>query len=361
MPEPTITEGDRVVVTGASGFIGSAVVRALLARKARVVALVEPGGDVRNLQDLDVDLIEVDVRDRDALVKACDAARFIFHLAAMYRFWAPQPKDFYDVNVGGVLNIVEAARGGCERIVYTSTVGVLGLDGASHGEAADETCYADIAHLFGLYKRTKYVAEHEALRAAAQGAPISLVLPTFPIGPGDVRPTPTGQLVLDFLNGKIPAFVDTTLNVVHVDDLARGHLLALERGAIGRSYIVGGENMGMGPFLAGLAAVTGLPAPHFQVPRVLALGVGALSQLVEGRILKREPFAALEAARMSTTNMMFTDARARSELGYASRPATEAMADAARWFAENGYVTPKRLGLMMIDADRHLGGASPNT
>ena len=345
-----ITEGDRIVVTGASGFIGSAVVRALLARKARVVALTEPAGDVRNLEGHDVELIEVDVRDGDALTKVCDGARFIFHLAAMYRFWAPRPKDFYDVNVGGALNLVEAARRShCERIVYTSTVGVLGLEGAAHGEAADETCYADIAHLFGLYKRTKYVAEHEVLRAAAQGAPISLVLPTFPIGPGDVRPTPTGKLVVDFLNGKIPAFVDTTLNVVHVDDLANGHLLALERGAIGRSYIVGGENMEMGPFLAGLAAVTGLPTPRLQVPRTLALGVGALSQLFEGRILKREPFAALEAARMSTTNMMFTDARARHELGYSSRPASEAMVDAARWFTENGYVNPKRLRLMQLD------------
>jgi dihydroflavonol-4-reductase len=226
---------------------------------------------------------------------------------------------------------------------------VLGLDGAARGEAADETCYADVAHLFGLYKRTKYVAEHEVLRAAAQGAPISLVLPTFPIGPGDRRPTPTGKLVLDFLNGKIPAFVDTTLNVVHVDDLANGHLLALERGAVGRSYIVGGENMGMGPFLEGLAAVTGLPAPRLRVPKALALGVGALSQLVEGRILKREPFAALEAARMSTTNMMFTDARARQELGYSSRPASEAMADAARWFSDNGYVKPKRRRLMHLE------------
>ncbi len=349
--DPDIAEDDRVVVTGASGFIGSAVVRALLARQAQVVALTEPAGDVRNLDGLDVELIEVDVRDGDALIKACDGARFVFHLAAMYRFWVPQPKDFYDVNVGGVLNVVEAARHArCERIVYTSTVGVLGLDGAARGEAADETCYADVAHLFGLYKRTKYVAEHEVLRAAAQGAPISLVLPTFPIGPGDVRPTPTGKLVLDFLNGKIPAFVDTTLNVVHVDDLANGHLLALERGAIGRSYIVGGENMGMGTFLAGLAAVTGLPAPGVQVPRALALGVGALSQLVEGRILKREPFAALEAARMSTTNMMFTDARARQELGYLSRPASEAMADAARWFTENGYVNPKRRHLIQFDS-----------
>jgi len=345
--QPTIAEGDRVVVTGAAGFIGSAVVRALLGRHAKVVALNEPGGDVANLQDLDVDVIEVDVRNSDMVTKACDGARFIFHLAAIYRFWAPRPQDFYDVNVGGALNVIEAARrGGCERIVYTSTVGVLGLDGAARGEAADETSYADVAHLFGLYKRTKYVAEHEVLRATAQGAPVSLVLPTFPIGPGDVRPTPTGKLVLDYLNGKIPAFVDTTLNVVHVDDLAAGHLLALEQGAIGRSYIIGGENMGMGALLAGLAAVTGLPAPKLQVPRSLALGVGALSQLVEGRLLKREPFAALEAARMSTTNMMFNDGRARAELGYSSRPAIEAMADAAQWFAKNGYVVPKRLALM---------------
>jgi dihydroflavonol-4-reductase len=245
--------------------------------------------------------------------------------------------------VGGVLNVLEAARQGvCERVVYTSTVGVIGLEGAAHGQAADETCYADVAHLFGLYKRTKYVAEHEVLRAAAQGVPVTLVLPTFPLGPGDTRPTPTGKLVTEFLNGRVPAFVDTTLNVVHVDDLATGHLLALERGAVGRSYIIGGENMGMGSFLAGLAQCTNLPAPKIQVPRAVALGVGALSQLVEGRLLRREPSVALEAARMSTTNMMFDDTRARRELGHSPRPASEALADSARWFVENSYVNAKR-------------------
>jgi dihydroflavonol-4-reductase len=344
-----IEPGDRVVVTGAAGFIGSAVVRALLGLDAEVVALIEPGGSVQNLQGLDVDRVEVDIRDRESLTKPLDGARFVFHLAAMYSFWAPNPRDFYDVNVGGALNVLDAARSAdCERVVYTSTVGVLGLEGAAAGEPADETCYADIAHLFGLYKRTKYVAEHEVLRAAAQGAPVSLVLPTFPIGPRDIRPTPTGKLVLDFLNGKIPAFVDTTLNVVHVNDLAAGHLLALERGSIGRSYIIGGENMSMGGFLAGLAGVTGLPAPKIQVPKGLALGAGAVSQLVEGRLLKREPFASLEAARMSTTNMMFTDARARKELGYSSRPAVEAMTDASRWFCDNGYVSKKRLNRIRL-------------
>ncbi len=347
----SLAKGDRVVVTGAAGFIGSAMVRALVGRGADVVALVEPGGDERNLESIDVERLPVDVRDAKAVMAACADARFIFHLAALYRFWAKRPADFYDVNVGGALNVLEAARRGvCERVIYTSTVGVIGLEGAANGQAADETCYADVAHLFGLYKRTKYVAEHEVLRAAAQGAPVTLVLPTFPLGPGDTRPTPTGKLVLEFLNGRVPAFVDTTLNVVHVDDLATGHLLALEHGAIGRSYIIGGENLGMGAFLAALAHCTNLPAPTRQVPRSVALGVGALSQLIEGRLLRREPSVALEAARMSTTNMMFNDQRARGELGHSPRPASEAFVDSARWFVENGYVSPKRVARITFPA-----------
>jgi dihydroflavonol-4-reductase len=349
----SLSPGDRVVVSGAAGFIGSAVVRALLERGAHVVALVEPGGDERNLDGLHVERISLDVRDADAVLASCRDARFIFHLAALYRFWARRPRDFYDVNVGGVLNVLEAARRGtCERVIYTSTVGVIGLDGAAHGQAADETCYADIAHLFGLYKRTKYVAEHEVLRAAAQGVPVSLVLPTFPLGPGDTRPTPTGKLVTEFLNGRVPAFVDTTLNVVHVDDLATGHLLALEHGAVGRSYIIGGENLTMRAFLAGLAHCTNLPAPKIQVPRAVALGVGALSQLVEGRLLRREPSVSLEAARMSTTNMMFDDTRARVELGHAPRPAADALVDSARWFVEHGYVNAKRTSRIRFASTR---------
>jgi dihydroflavonol-4-reductase len=341
----SLKSGDRVAVTGAAGFIGSAITRALLARGASVVALVPPDGDERNLDDIggDVERRAVDVRDAEGVRAAAKGCRFLFHTAAIYGFWAPNPDVFYDVNVGGTRNVLDAvAHAGCERMVYTSTVGTIGLDRTRRGEPADEDCFADIAHLFGLYKRSKYVAEHEVLRAAGQGAPVTLVLPTFPLGPCDRRPTPTGKLVVDFLNGKIPGYVDTSLNVAHVDDLAAAHLLALERGATGRSYIAGGQNLAMGDFLATLAAVTGLPAPTRQFPRALALAAGIASDYVEGRLLRREPFVSIEAARMSTTNMIFDDSRARRELGYTSRPATDAMADSARWFVDHGYVSPAR-------------------
>jgi dihydroflavonol-4-reductase len=342
-----ISAGDRVVITGAAGFIGSAVTRAVLARGGHVVALVEPGGDERNLDalgtDADVERRTVDLRDAAEVRDACVDARFVFHLAAIYAFWARDAKLFSDVNVGGTLNVIEAVRGAaCERMVYTSTVGVLGVAGAARGRPSDETSYADIAHLFGSYKRTKYVAEHEVLRAAAQGLPASIVLPTFPLGPGDRRPTPTGKLIVDFLNGRMPAFVDTAMNVVHVDDLAAGHVAALQHGENGRSYILGGENRSMQSILGVLAQCTGLRAPTRQVPKAVALAAGIASQFVEGRLLRREPNVSIEAARMSTTHMIFDDRRARAEIGYTSRPAEDAIEDSARWFVDNGYVAVKR-------------------
>jgi dihydroflavonol-4-reductase len=332
-----------VVITGATGFIGSAVARAVLARDAEVVALVAPGVDDRNLDGLDAKRVVADIRDADAVRAVCAGARFVFHLAAIYRFWAPDPRIFYDVNVGGTLNVLDAVRAaGCERLVYTSTVGVLGLDRTRRGQPADETCYADIAHLFGYYKRSKYVAEHEVLRAAAQGLDVCLALPTFPLGPRDVDPTPTGKVVLDFLNGKMPGFVETAMNVTHVDDLAAGHLAALERGRAGRSYILGGENLSMRSILRMLAACTGLPVPRMAVPRGLALAAGMASDLIEGRVLRRPPHVPLEAARMSSTRMIFSDQRARTEIGYTSRPARQAIEESARWFADHGYVSDDR-------------------
>jgi len=339
--------GDRVAVTGASGFIGSAVTRALLERRARVVALVEPGADVANLDGLDVEQLTVDVRDGEGVHRALRGCRAVLHVAALYRFWARDPRLFYEVNVEGTRNVLEAARAGTvEAMVYTSTVGTLGLDAVRRGGAADERDYPDVRHLFGSYKRSKYVAEHEVLRAAAAGLPVRIVLPTFPLGPRDRVPTPTGRLVLDFLNGRVPGYVDTTLNVAHVDDVGAGHVLALERGEAGRSYILGGENYSLERLLGELARLSGLPPARLKVPRALSLGVAAVSEVVEGRVLRRHPSIPLEAARMSTTHMAFDDARARTELGYAPRPAARAIEDSARWFTEHGYVTPRRRSRM---------------
>lgn len=338
-----IAAGDRVAVTGAAGFIGSAVVRQLLDRGASVVAVVEPSGDCANLEGLDLEVRWADVREAPSVRRAIDGCRFVFHCAAVYGFWAPRPQVFYDVNVDGTRNVLAAAAAcGCERVVYTSTVGTLGLSGAARGVPATEDCAADVGHLYGHYKRSKYVAEHEALRAAAEGLPVVLVLPTFPLGPRDRRPTPTGKVVLDYLNGRIPGYVDTAMNVVHVDDLARGHLLALERGRPGRSYILGAENLTMCALLEALAEVTGLPAVARRFPGALALAAGALSETLEGRLLRRPPSVPLEAARMSATTMIFDDTRARAELGYATRPAAAAVESSARWFLEHGYVSEAR-------------------
>ena len=339
-----IEPGDRIVITGASGFIGSAVTRAVLARGASVLALTEPGARDANLRGLDVEQAVVDIRDGSAVRAAFEGARYVFHLAAVYRFWARDPRVFHEVNVGGTVNVLEAVRAaGAERLVYTSTVGVLGLHGTRDGRPADESSHADVAHLFGHYKRTKFAAEHEVLRAAGEGLNVTLALPTFPLGPGDVVPTPTGKLVLDFLNGRMPGFVDTALNVCHVDDLALGHVAALEHGGRGRSYILGGENMTMRQILQALADCAGLPMPRFEVPRGLVVAAGVASDLVENKLLRREPHVPLEGARMATTRMIFNDDRARAEIGHKSRPARLAIEDSARWFTDNGYVSPERL------------------
>lgn len=330
-------------MTGANGFIGSAVTRTLVAAGHRVAAMVEPNADTRNLEGLGVERRTCDLRDATGVGRALAGCRTVFHVAALYRFWARNPRDFYEVNVGGTRNVLDAAAAaGIERLVFTSTVGTLGVGDRDPGEGADERSYPDLRHLFGSYKRSKYVAEHEVLRAAAEGLPVSIVLPTFPLGPGDRAPTPTGRLVLDFLNGRIPAYVDTVLNVVHVDDVARGHVLAMQRGSAGRSYILGGENLTLERLLSELAELTGLRRPAWRVPRPLTLSAAWLSDTVEGRLLRRHPAIPLEAARMSTTRMAFDDSRARTELGYSPRPAVEALAASVRWFVESGRVSDRR-------------------
>jgi dihydroflavonol-4-reductase len=344
-----LKSGARAAVTGATGFIGSAIVRALLARGLDVIALCEPGADAANLNGLEVERREADVRDAARVAAAIEGSTVVFHTAARYRFWAPNPRDFYAINVEGTRHVLEAARAHrCELIVYTSTVGVLGLDDVATSGPATETSFARVDHLFGAYKQTKYVAEHEVLRECAQGLPVVLVLPTTPLGPGDRAPTPTGRIVVDSLNGKMPGWYDTTLNVVDVDDVANGHLLAAEHGAIGRSYIVGGENLSLRALLEEIAAVSGLAPPRFEVPRPVALLAALVSEIVEGRLLGRPPHVPLEGARMATTRMAFDDARARAELGYTSRPARAAVERSVRYFIEEGFVRPERRAMLRL-------------
>ena len=340
-------KGDRVVVTGAAGFIGSAVVRALLARDVDVVAFLEPGASTSNLDGLDVERFEVDITNEAQLFGAFDGTKYCFHLAAKFGFWPKDASSFYAVNVRGSQNVVRAATDAdVKRIVFTSTVATLGLWETKQGRPSTEDDVADVSHLYGNYKQTKYVAEHEVLRLAAQGAPVVLVLPTMPHGPYDHRPTPSGKVVLDYLNGRMPGYVDTAMNVAHVDDLAAGHLLALERGRQGRSYICGGENITMAELLRTLSNVTGLPAADRRFPSIFPQVAGYLSSFIEGDLLGREPRVSLEAAQMASTTMTFDDARSRSEIGYVSRPASHALFDSAQWFVDNGYVSDERVAMI---------------
>jgi len=341
MPGGT-SESNTVLVTGASGFIGSSVARALIAQGYRVRALVEPGRSDDNLSGLPVERVVGDIRDHGVLDEAIDDISTVFHLAAVYRFWAADPDLFYEVNVGGTMNVIRAVeRAKCRRLVYTSTVGTIGV--AEHGRPASEDSLVRFDHLFGHYKRSKYLAEHEVLRAGARGLPVVLVHPTFPVGEGDSAPTPTGRTIVEFLNGRIPAYVDTALNVVHVDDVARGHVLAAQLGDLGRSYVLGGENMSLRTMLATLADICGLRAPRVRLTPAMVLPIVRSAEWFDAKVLHREPTLPSEPVRMATTRMEYDDSRARTELGYTSIPAREALQRAARWYVEHGFVKPTRV------------------
>ena len=327
-------DDDVVAITGAAGFIGSHIVDAARRRGCQVRALVEPGLPTTALEGIDAEVVPVDVRDREAVAAALDGATLVVHAAAVYRFWAPDPSVFYDVNVGGTINVIDAAAANGVRVVYTSTVGTIGI--RPDHQPAQETDLPRIEQLYGHYKRSKYAGEHEALRRAAQGADVVLVQPTFPVGDRDHGPTPTGQTIVRFLTGGLPMYVDTVLNVVDVDDVAEGHLLAAEKGRSGRSYILGGENLTFHEMLEALSDHTGLKAPKRQAPAWTTLAAARASDFVESKLLHREPHVPLEGARMATSPMIFDDSRARQELGYTSKPAYGALARAADWFQANG-------------------------
>ena len=326
-----------VLLTGATGFVGSAVARKLLARGHRLRALVRAGGDRRNIEGLELELVEGDLLAPETFPAALEGCSALFHVAADYRLWAPDPTSLYAANLDGSRALIEAAlAAGVERIVYTSSVAVLGIMG--DGTAANEDTPASESAMIGHYKRSKFLAEQAVRRLIEErAAPVVIVNPAAPVGPRDIKPTPTGRMIVEAAAGRMPAYVDTGLNVVHVDDVAEGHLLAFERGVIGERYILGGEDMTLAEILGFIAKITGRRAPRIRLSHTLLLPLAHAAE-AWARLTGHEPFVTVDGLNMARKHMYFTSAKARAALGYNPRPATEALADAVSWFRENGYL-----------------------
>jgi dihydroflavonol-4-reductase len=320
------------LVTGASGFVGWHVARLLSSRGHRVRALVRPASQLR---ELDVERVTGDLRDADSLARAVEGCGLVFHVAADYRLWAKDPGELYRSNVDGTRNLLEAARhAGVERVVYTSTVGCIGVP---HGCEGDETQPVTLQDMSGAYKRSKFLAEKAALEFAASGLPVIAVNPTAPIGDHDFKPTPTGKIILDFLKGAMPAFIDTGLNLVDVKDVAEGNLLACERGRPGERYILGCENVTLAQILQRLAQITGRAAPTVKLPYFVAYAAGVAST-GWARVTGKPPMAPLDAVRMAKKKMWVSIDKAKRELGFAPGSVDAALARAVEWFQANGYV-----------------------
>jgi dihydroflavonol-4-reductase len=328
---------DLVLVTGASGFVGSAVARKLAGRGYRVRVLMRSTSPSTNLADFPHEIAEGDMRDAVSMTRAAEGARFLFHVAADYRLWARDPEDIVRNNLEGTRATMQAAlAAGVERVVYTSSVATLKpLD----GRPADETSRHDEKTAIGAYKRSKVVAERlvESMVRDA-GLRAVLVNPSTPIGPRDVKPTPTGRIIVEAATGRMPAFLDTGLNLVHVDDVAEGHILALDRGKIGESYVLGGEDVSLKNMLADIAQITGRRAPGIELP---AAPLYPLAYIAEAfaTVTGKEPFLTADALKMARYHMFFSSAKAMRELGYTARPYREGLADAIAWFSQAGYLS----------------------
>ncbi|HEY2753241.1 hopanoid-associated sugar epimerase [Phenylobacterium sp.] len=334
----TLLRGASVLVTGASGFVGSAVAHALQAHGAKLRVLVRRESPRANLEGLDAEVLTGDMRDASAMAEAVLGVRYLFHVAADYRLWARDPEEIVRNNLGGTRAVMEAALGaGVERVVYTSSVATLGLP--PDGRPGDESLSLSAADAPGAYKRSKVVAEAMVLQMVRErGLPAVVVNPSTPLGPRDVRPTPTGRILVEAATGKIPAFVDTGLNLVHVDDVAAGHLLALARGRVGERYVLGGQDVSLRDLLALIAALAGRRPPAVKLP------IGPLRPLADlaeqiGRLTGREPFLTRDALKMAEHHMYFSSAKAERALGYHARPYRDAVRDALAWFQAAGYLS----------------------
>jgi len=341
-------------VTGATGFLGSHVARVLAEQGAQLRLLVRLTSDLRNLDDLqNADRVVGDLRDAASISKALSGCDVVFHVAADYRLWVRDPDEMYRSNVGGTRSLLEAARKqGVRRVVYTSSVATMGFtsnyaaaETLTGGGArphtstvADEESPVSLADMIGHYKRSKFMAEQVAVEAARSGVDVVIVNPTTPVGERDIKPTPTGRIVLDFLKRKFPAYVETGLNLVDATECARGHVQALEKGRTGERYILGGENLTLKQILDRLAAITGLPSPTVKLPYIFALATGVVDEMVTGRLLGREPRATIDAVRMGRKMMFVSSAKAERELGWQTVPVDGALRRSVDWFRGNGYV-----------------------
>ncbi len=332
----------KTLVTGATGFVGSAVARRLIAAGHTVRALVRPKSDLRNLTGLGLETFVGDLRDRPSLDRALAGCNLLFHVAADYRLWIPHPPDIYESNVNGTRNIMLAAlQAQVERIVYTSSVAVMGLK--ADGCPADENTPVSLEDMIGHYKRSKFLAEAEVRRMVEkEGLRAIIVNPSTPVGPRDIKPTPTGRIIIDAASGRMPAYVDTGLNVVHVDDVADGHLLALKRGKIGERYILGGTNMTLKEILTETSALTGRRPPRIRLPHSVVFPIACLSEgwarTVGGM---KEPRVTLVGVKLAKKRMFFSIEKARRDLGFNPRPVQVALRDAVDWFRQYGYIWPK--------------------
>jgi dihydroflavonol-4-reductase len=323
------------LVTGASGFLGSHVTRQLVAKGSRVRVLARPTSRLEAISDLDVQCVTGELREPSSLDPALEGVHRVFHVAADYRLWASNPREIYQSNVDGTRNLLAASRRArVERFVYTSTVGTIAVPGPS--SLPNEETVARLNQMIGHYKRSKFLAEREAMRAAREGLPVVIVNPTTPVGPGDWKPTPTGRMIVDFLNGRTPAYVDSGLNIVAVEDVAEGHWLAAERGRTGERYLLGGENMTLQEIFGILAHASGRRAPKWKMPHAFALAAGYADALIS-KIAAREPRIPLEGVRMARHKMFVDCSKAIRELGFCAGPADAALERAAQWYIDHGY------------------------
>jgi dihydroflavonol-4-reductase len=335
------------LVTGAAGFLGSHVTRQLVARGDTVRVLMRPSSNNRAISDLSLEYVTGDLRDAASLERAMSGMKRVFHVAADYRLWAKHPQEIYDSNVAGTKNLLAAAKSaGIEQLVYTSTVATIAVD---RPELPNESTDASLEEMIGHYKRSKWMAEQEVLQEARAGFPAIVAMPTTPVGPWDWKPTPTGKIILDFLNGKMPGYVETGLNFVGVEECAAGHLLVSERGKIGERYLLGAENLTLKGLLDVLARITGLRAPGMKIPHGVALGV-AYVESAFSRLVGKEPQIPVEGVRIAQHKMFVDCSRAQRELGFQPGPVAAALERAVRWYQANGYVKAGRVKKMKLAA-----------